>query len=211
MSDENKKNTAVSMEEDHTPPPSDPSQVLSPKRRSALVTYLAILFAIAFLFVALTMALESKRLKSVNEALEDKNQQTSASLTGSIKVLQDENHKLIDNNQELAAQVAALELRLQNAESSAAQKTEEFNAQLETLQQEKQALETEKAELKKQKETLTKQAQDAIAVSELLQKAIALNDEGDNEGLARVLAQIAPLKELLSATELELYESLVVD
>lgn len=211
MSDENKKNTAVAMEEDHTPPSSDPSQVLSPKRRSALVTYLAILFAIAFLFVALTMALESKRLKSVNEALEDKNQQTSASLTGSIKVLQDENHKLIDNNQELAAQVAALELRLQNAESSAAQKTEEFNAQLEKLQQEKQALETEKAELKKQKETLTKQAQDAIAVSELLQKAIALNDEGDNEGLARVLAQIAPLKELLSATELELYESLVVD
>lgn len=211
MSDENKKNAAVAMEEDHTPPPSDPSQVLSPKRRSALVTYLAILFAIAFLFVALTMALESKRLKSANEALEDKNQQTSASLTGSINALQDENHKLIDNNQELAAQVAALELRLQNAESSAAQKTEEFNAQLEKLQQEKQALETEKAELKKKNETLTKQAHDAIAVSELLQKAIALNDEGDNEGLAQVLAQIAPMKELLSATELELYESLVVD
>ena len=65
--------------------------------------------------------------------------------------------------------------------------------------------------LKKQNETLAKQAQDAIAVSELLQKAIALNDEGDNEGLAQVLAQIAPMKELLSATELELYESLVVD
>ena len=176
-----------------------------------VVTYLAILFAIAFLFVALTMALESKRLKSANEALEDKNQQTSASLTGSINALQDENHKLIDNNQELAAQVAALELRLQNAESSAAQKTEEFNAQLEKLQQEKQALETEKAELKKKNETLTKQAHDAIAVSELLQKAIALNDEGDNEGLAQVLAQIAPMKELLSAPELELYESLVVD
>ena len=55
---------------DHTPPPQDPSQVLSPRRRTALVTYLAFLFALAFLFVALTMAMETKRVKQINEALE---------------------------------------------------------------------------------------------------------------------------------------------
>lgn len=210
MSDK-KKQASVPMEEDHTPAPKDPSQVLSPKRRSALVTYLAILFAVAFLFVAATMALETKRLKSVNEALEDKNQQTSASLTGSINALQEENRTLIDNNQELAAEVASLDLKLEAANVEAEKKAQEYSAQLEKAEQEKQVLEAEKATLNAEKEALNKKVQDAITVSELLQKAIALNDEGDEEGLAQVMEQIAPLKELLSATELELYEALIVD
>ena len=42
-------------------------QQLSPRRRTALVTYLSILFAAAFLFVAIMMVVETKRLKTMNQ------------------------------------------------------------------------------------------------------------------------------------------------
>lgn len=193
--------------EDHTPTPQDPSQVLSPRRRTALVSYLAILFAIAFLFVALTMAMETKHVKMINEALEDSNQKTSASLTGSINALQEENRLLTENKTQLETQISELQAALE----AAAEKEQDGSKQLEALNGEKQKLEAEKEELLTQIEALTKQAQDAVTVSELLQKAIVLNESGDIAGLSEILNQIGPMKELLSPTERDIYDSLVID
>ena len=193
--------------EDHTPTLQDPSQVLSPRRRTALVSYLAILFAIAFLFVALTMAMETKRVKMINEALEDSNQKTSASLTGSINALQEENRLLTENKTQLETQISELQAALE----AAAEKEQDGSKQLEALTGEKQKLEAEKEELLTQIEALTKQAQDAVTVSELLQKAIVLNESGNIAGLSEILNQIGPMKELLSPTERDIYDSLVID
>ena len=193
--------------EDHTPAPEDPSQTLSPRRRTALVTYLAFLFALAFLFVALTMALEAKRVKMINEALEDSSQKTSASLTSSINALQKENCSLLDNKAQLEAQLAELQGALKNS----VDQEQNSSKQIEACKSEIQKLEAEKAELLTQLETLNQQAQDAVTVSELLQKAIALNEDGNLSSLSEVLSQIEPLKDLLSETEKEIYDSLVVD
>ena len=192
--------------QDQSPPPEE-SQVLSPKRRFALVTYLAILFALAFLFVAVTMAIETRRLKNMNEELKDSSQKTSASLTGNINALQEENRQLSKSNEELTAQIAALEAALEAAEAEAETQT----AQAEQLTAELRRLEAEKAELELQVELLDKQAADAILVSELLQRAVVLNEEGALSELSEVLEQIAPLRDLLSLSEKDIYESLLID
>ena len=192
---------------DRTPPPADPSQVLSPRRRSALVTYLAILFAIAFLFVAVTMALEAKRLKLTNEALKDSSQKTSASLTGSIDALQRENQQLSKDNDELTARIAALQAELEASET----KKEEYSQLAEELNGEKTALEEEKVLMTARIEELVKKAEDAVTVSELLQSAIAANEAGDLDQLVELLNQIAPLRDSLSPSEKDVYESLFID
>lgn len=197
--------------EDHTPAPSDPSQVLSPGRRSALVTYLAILFAVAFLFVALTMSMESKRLKMMNEALENSSQKTSASLTSSITALQEENRTLSSDKEELSAQLTALEEELEQLQNTAKEDQKKYSTKMSQLNEKIRTLETDKTELNTQIEALTKKVEHAVTVSELLQQAIELDDDGNMTELEEVLKQIEPFKDLLSPSELEIYESLTVD
>ena len=192
---------------DHTPPPQDPSQVLSPRRRTALVTYLAFLFALAFLFVALTMAMETKRVKQINEALEDSSQKTSASLTGSINALQQENRLPTESKGQLEEQLAQLEASLSDARETETAQTRE----LEELKEKLKLAEAEKSELLAKIEASNQQTQDAVTVSELLQKAIVLNESGNMTELSELLNQITPMKDLLSPTEREIFESLMID
>ena len=208
---EKERSSALPENVDHTPPPEDPSQVLSPRRRSALVTYLAILFAVAFLFVAVTMAMESKRLKSINQALEDSSQKTSASLTGSINALQEENRKLSLSNGEMTEQLAALQAELEASKEKELQSA----ALVEQLSEDKAALELEKTQMEtqyaEQLAELQKKVEDAVNVSELLQSAVAANEAGNLDALVDLLNKIAPLRELLSPSEMDLYESLSID
>lgn len=184
---------------DHTPAPTDRSQVLSPRRRSALVTYLAILFAVAFLFVALMMVVEAKRLKAMN-------QQTSASLTNNINALQAENQKLSGSNKELSARIAALEAEAETA----AKEKEDLQARLDQLTENLAAKEAECGALQTQMEELNQRALDAIEVSELLHKAIDADERGSMSELTELLEQIEPLQDLLSPTEAEIYEELKI-
>ena len=176
---------------------------LSPRRRSALVMYLAILFAVTFLFVALMMVFEAKRLKTLN-------QETSASLTSNINALQAENQKLSEKNEGLTAKVGELE----DAASAAETEMAGLRAEIDRLKEEAEARETAQAEelgaLHGQIEELTQKAADAVLVSELLHQAIAADEEGDLEGLQELLDQIEELKELLSPTEADIYEELKI-
>ena len=189
--------TVSAREEDHTPPPANQTQVLSPRRRSALVTYLAILFAIAFLFVAVVM----------DEELQNTNQKTSASLTNNINALQEENQTLSKDNEDLQARVAELEAEAEKDQTEQNQ----LQSRIVSLTDERQALSREKRKLEAQVRTLTKQAEDAVTVSELLQKAVAADEAGDMDGLQTLLEQIEPMEDLLSPSEKEIYESMVID
>ena len=186
------------------------SEQLSPRRRSALVMYLAILFAVAFLFVALMMVFEAKRLKTMNEELQDSSQKTSASLTSNINALQAENQKLSDRNSELSTRVGELEDAAAVAETEMAG----LQAEIDRLNEEAAAKETaragEAAALQAQIDELTQKAEDAVTVSELLHQAMAANEEGDMEGLQALLDRIEALKDLLSPTEADIYEELKI-
>lgn len=179
---------------------------LSPRRRSALVTYLAILFAVAFLFVALMMVFEAKRLKTMNQELQDSSQKTSASLTNNINALQAENQLLSKQNEDLNTRIGTLE-------SEAAQKDgriEELQSKQEGDAAELARLEQELSALKEEKEAAEQRTQDAIRVSELLHKALAADEKGKLERLQELLAEIEPLEDLLSETEREIYEELKI-
>ena len=99
--------TRVPEQEEQKKPAAQPQQ-LSPRRRTALVTYLAILFAAAFLFVAIVMVLETKKLKTINEELQSSSQKTSASLTNNINALQQENQSLSAENEKLQSRIGEL-------------------------------------------------------------------------------------------------------
>ncbi len=215
MSDQEKQTLdQTPAQEDHTPSPADSTQILSPRRRSALVTYLAILFAVAFLFVALTLALEAKKLKSINEALEDSSKKTSISLNNSINALQEENQKLEETIQTLQADNDAMTAKVEELEvsvGSLASENQNLEAKIAELTEENGTLAEDKAAMEILIQNLTQRAADAITVSELLYKAVELNEKGNTDGMKDVLNQIAPLKELLSATERDIYEGLVID
>ena len=193
-----------------SPAPQDPAQQLSPRRRSALVTYLAVLFAVAFLFVAVMMVAETKRLKTMNEEMKESSQKTSASLTNNINALQAENQKLSKANDELNGRIEELEEAAVAAETELAG----LQAEIDRLNQEAAAREAAHAEelgaVQIQLAELEHRAEDAVRVSELLQEALVVNDEGDLEKLQELLDQIEELKELLSPTEAEIYEELKI-
>lgn len=199
----------MSEQENKAPVPAQ--ETLSPRRRTALVSYLAILFAAAFLFVAIVMVMETRRLKTMNQELQDSSQKTSASLTSNINALQSENQKLSENNGALSARIEALE----EAASLTETELEGLRAEVERLTKEAADSETarasEAAAFQSKIDALTKKAEDAVAVSELLQQAIAADESGDMEGLQTLLEQIEEFKELLSPTEAEIYESLIID
>ena len=186
------------------------NEQLSPRRRTALVMYLAILFAAAFLFVALMMVFEAKKLKTMNQELQDSSQKNAASLTSNINALQAENQKLSETNEGLTAQIGELEAAAAVAETEKA----ELQAEIDRLNEEAEALESARAEelgsLQAQIDELTQKAEDAVTVSELLHQAMAADEEGDLEGLQALLDQIEELKDLLSPTEADIYEELKI-
>ena len=213
MSEPNKDNQQTSV------PAAEPEQnaaaALSRKRRVALVTYLSILFAVAFLLVALSMVIENRQLQSSNAALKDDSQKTSANLNRTIQEMQNEYDALKQKSDAqatqidtLTAQQAEAETRYAALESEAAEASAAAESQIADLQSQ---LAEARIAAESQATELTKRAEDAVTVSELLQKAVAANEEGDLEAVKTYLEQIEPLKDLLSPSELDWYESLAVD
>ena len=181
-------------------------QQLSPRRRTALVTYLAILFAVAFLFVAVMMVAETKRLKTMNQELQHDSQKNAATLTNNINALQEENQKLSKQNTELTVQIENLRVEASTQNGV----LEQLREQLDAAVAEQEQLRGEVETLREEAETEKQKTQDAVRVSELLHQAMAADEDGDLEGLKELLSQIEPLEELLSDTEREIYEELKI-
>lgn len=228
MSQENnQQNTQSSLD----PVEEKSQQSLSRRRRTALVGYMAILFAVAFLLVALSMVIENKRLQSSRQELLDKNKQTSASLNGKIAELQTSYDNLKKQSDEQQQEVARLTEEagkvpeLESAAEALAAERDGLSAELETRTQERDALQTEvdgyaeeKAALESQiealqseKDALTEQAEKTAAVHELLYQAVEANENRDYDALEELLAQIEPDLDLLCPTARDIYESLTID
>ena len=107
----------------------------------------------------------------------------------------------------MQARVAELEAEAEKDQTEQNQ----LQSRIVSLNDERQALSREKRKLEAQVRTLTKQAEDAVTVSELLQKAVAADEAGDMDGLQTLLEQIEPMENLFSPSEKEIYESMVID
>ena len=174
-------------------------EALSRKRRTALVAYMAVLFAVAFLLVALSMIMENKKLQSSNE-------KTSATLNGRIEELQNEYNNLKNTSEEQAARIA--ELESQAAEKEAAMET--LEQQLDEAAAVREELEKEIRDGKDSLVEARQKAEDTFKVYDLLIRAKLADEEGDFEQLQELLDQIEPLKNLLSDDAKEIYESLII-
>lgn len=211
---------------------SEEAAALSRKRRVALVTYLSILFAVAFLLVALSMVIENRHLQTSNAALKTSSQRNSANLSQTIQEMQNENDALKaqaealqgekDQLQASLDQVTAekteLETGLEQAQADAARQKTELDAEIAALTVDRDALAAQKTELETSLQARTeeaaaasKRAEDAVQVSEYLQKAIAADEKGELKTVKKYLEKIEPMKDLLSPSELEWYEHLAID
>ena len=162
---------------------------LSRKRRTALVTYLAILFAVAFLLVALDMIIENHKLQSSNQALEDSNKISMASSASALEKAE----KLQDENRSLQEKITGLETREQELTLQA----EEAQALLE--------------EMTKDNAALTQKQTDTVRANELLLQAMAASQGGLHEELVSAMRELEQLQDLLSETGKTTYQDLLKD
>lgn len=181
--------------------PAEAGGTLSRKRRTALISYLAILFAVAFLVVALSMIFENRKLRSSNLALQDSNRSSLASSATALEkaeALQDENRRLSET-------IASLEGEKQQllADADAA------NAEKDAALAEREPLAQENERLSQDYEALSKKEQDGALAFDLLCQALAAEREGLQDELVTAMRQLAPLKTLLPESGVPIYESLL--
>lgn len=183
------------------PRPAEEGGTLSRKRRTALIAYLAILFAVAFLVVALSMILENRKLRNSNQALEDSNRSASASSATALEkaeALQDENRRLSET-------IAAQEDEKQQLLADAAAAQAEKDAAL----AEREPLAQENERLSQENEALTAKQKETARVLELLCQAIAAERDGLQDEFVTAMRELAPLTELLPESGKPIYDSLL--
>ena len=96
-------------------PEAEKPQMMTPKSRNALLRYMTILFAVAFLVVTVSLVISMRASQNTITALN----QTSASALQNAEQLQDSNRDLSDENAKLRDRVAELEDQLASAKADA--------------------------------------------------------------------------------------------
>lgn len=170
-------------------PESRPRSGLSEKRKQALINYMAILFAVAFLLVALSLAIQYRD-----------SQNTISQLGANARTAVEKAETLQDKNQKLTQDLTDA----QNALAAA-------NQQLSDVQNAMADLENANESLKGSNSELTQEKMDALntaAVYQYLARAQAALASGDGAALRSTLDQLKTLSKYLSAEDQTLYQSL---
>ena len=180
--DEEKKKT--SGEQPQPPAP------LSDARKAALLRYMAILFAVAFLLVLLSLILQTHSSKSTISQL-------SAASTSAL----DNAVKLQEQNRELQEEKQQLEDQLDETQRKREEETSLNDRLLEASKDEEEA---DKKELRDKKQELehTRQAYEALLT------AMSCDTHEGNVTFSRAMETVARYKECLSENALAEYEKL---
>ena len=153
------------------------------KSRNALLRYMTILFAVAFLAVTLSLIIETKKSETTISELH----QTSASALENAEMLQESNRELSDTNEKLRDKIADLENNLKEANDA--------------LNEAESALESAK--------DAQQNAENEAKACNLLFTALNAQQKGDAAAYENAMVQLEPLHEFLTGTAAEIYESLV--
>ena len=168
----------------------DTQQPLSEARKTALLRYMAVLFAVAFLLVLLSLILQAHSSKATISELT----QTSSSARSNVEQLQAQNRDLQDEKQALTQEKTALEAQV-----------EELKAQLEAAQQEAEREEDAEKQAMKLELTRTRDAYEALLVAKNCE-----THEG-NVTFSKAMDTLADLKEHLGEEALAEYEKLLAE
>ncbi|MGN0979668.1 MAG: hypothetical protein ACI4PT_04985 [Candidatus Avoscillospira sp.] len=184
------------MNEEHQNEQSTPTEKssLDEKRKTALLRYITILFAVAFLFVLFSMLQQSRDSRAAISELN----QSSASALQKAEQLQDTNRQLQEDNEALQTQVEALTAQVEALEQELADQPvldDDIAGAIMRLQQEVQ--------------TAKGKTQEAY---ELLLQAMELYTPGSQEGnvaFSKAMDNLENLKDYLGEAGLEEYNRLL--
>lgn len=170
------------------------ADALSEKRKTALLRYLAVLFVVAFLFVAVSLAIQMHNSQATISEL-NKN---SSSALANAEQLQEQNRLLQDESREQRETIQQQQDQL-----------EALQSELETLRSEQQAAETQAEEQNQalnEAETAligTKKAYDALLT------ALGCETREGNVTYSRAMETVEANRQYLSESALAVYESLL--
>lgn len=169
---------------------------LDDKKKTALLRYMSILFAVAFIMVLFSMLAQMRNSQSTISELN----QSSSSALQKAEQLQEENRTLEEQNADLQQQLEQLQTETDNLQDQLNQETEEDN-KLEQLNKEyEQQLQNAEAE-----QTKITQAYESLLSAMELSSGSA---EG-NVALSKALDNLNELKSHLGQKGLEYYETLM--
>ncbi len=157
-----------------------PEKQLDDKRKNALLRYVAILFAVAFLFVLFSLLLQMRDSRANISTL---NQDRASALQKA--------EQLQDTNRELEAQV------------------EELTAQLEALQQEMDSRTEENEALQRELNSAKGKTLEAYELLLQAQRLVTPGAQEGNVAAARALENLKNLEEYLGEAGLEEYHRLL--
>ena len=173
---------------------------LDEKRKNALLRYIAIMFAVAFVLVLLSMLGQMRDTKS---AISELNQSSTSALQ-KAEALQVNNQELEKENAYLTGRIEELESQLNEAQAA----VEEAEAQLEQAEIDYEALEKEMEQ--KLKEAEEEQSSIVTAYEQLLelQSAVTPGIQAGNEKVQSIMSGLKENMEYLGDYALEIYENL---
>lgn len=171
-----------------------PTDALSEKRKTALLRYLAVLFVVAFLFVAISLALQ---MHNTQTTISELNKNNSSALANAEQ-LQEQNRQLQEESRE------------QRETISAQQDT------IEELEQQLDALNNSQADTQTQTDALRQElteAQNALLGAkrayDALITALGCESREGNITYSRAIDTIEENKQYLSESALAVYEALL--
>ena len=187
-------------EKDQKQPAAEPNQEPKPKperSKNALLRYLTILFAFAFLLVLLSYLIQ---MRNMNTTVSELNK-TSSNALSNAEALQATNQSLMEEKaaleeqiDALGDQIDALNDEVESEKSGAAEAAQTSQARIEDLED----------ALRAQQQTYD----DTLAAYESLTKAASARDSGDVAGLRAAIDELDGKTEFLSEQGAALYEAL---
>lgn len=175
-----------------------PEQKAKPERsRNALLRYLTILFAFAFLLVLLSYLIQ---MRNMNTTVSELNK-TSSNALSNAEALQATNQSLMEEKAALEDQIDALEDQIDALNDQVESEKAGASEAAETSQSRIEELETA---LRAQQQTYD----DTLAAYESLTKAAAAWDSGDVAALREAVGELNGKTEFLSESGAALYEAL---
>lgn len=169
------------------------------RSKNALLRYVAVLFAVAFLLVLLSYLVQ---MRNMNATVSELNQTSSSALTNA-QMLQSMNQQLMTENETLRGELDGLEQQLALAEETLAAQKAESDLTVQALRQELAALESTVTDAEAQHAA-------ALAAYELLSKAAGAANANDLVALRSYMAELEPSAKLLGSQAAKLYNALAV-
>ena len=179
---------------------------LDEKRKNALLRYVAIMFAVAFVFVLLSLLGQMRDSETTISQLS----QSSTSAWQKAENLQENNLELELENQELSMELEALQkqvVELEKQVTGVSNHNQELQNQINTLQQEKtQLLEDLNGQAEEYENTIH-----AYELLLKLQNTVTPGDQTGNPAAESLIAELEKLESYLGENARKTFENLMLE